>query len=160
MKFDQVSIIGARSLNLKIFTNLYQILINSFEILNRNFTFHLVPIVASMLAFNIFLCYGVLSEFVSNSKIKMYTLLLNLSWIVMMYLLMGMMAYSGSSVATKANEVKKTVNRILNDFEMTNDFTLKLHNFLTRLQCQNLEVRNVFFAINWQILVAVRARNI
>lgn len=154
-KYNIITVIDFKTLNFKAYTQLFQILCNGIDVLNSSFTFHLAPIIVSMLVFNVFSVYGVLWEFLNDSKIKLFTLLLNGTWLTMQYTLQAMLAYAGSSVTKKGRETAAIVSKVLNDFELSNELASKLQNFLTRSQCRNMKVQNCFFVIDWKILVSV-----
>lgn len=155
MKYDRISIIGVRNLNLKAFAQLSQILFDTIDALNSTFTFHIASILFNILVFKIFAIYQILFDFSSDSTKKMFVLLINGSWLGMQCILQAMISHGGSLVTKNARKISVTVSTILNNFELSNELATKLQNFLARIQCRNHEVQNVFFTINWKLSVAV-----
>lgn len=133
---------------------------NGIDLLNRTFTFQLVPIVINTMIIEVLSAYRVLWEIMTTSKvtedIKIYVLLQESVWLMMAYSLQVTMASVGSSLSESTGETLVIVAKTLNDLEVSNDLSTKLHNFISRSQCRNLKVHNnSLFSIEWKLLVAV-----
>jgi hypothetical protein len=64
-------------------------------------------------------------------------------------------AYCGSKATDEAKQTRILVGKFMNQAEVDKKFQNSLNNFLSQSQTRDLNLQNVFFRINWNILVAV-----
>lgn len=160
-----VTIVSSNKIHLKCFANLYQDLCDCIELINSTFTFHLIPIIVNSLLIKLFAAYGMLWEFKVKSPLMLFVFLQNSAWLSMQYFLQVLSAHAGSSLTKNAKETSSIVTRILNDFELSEELSIPLQSFIARSTCRNMSVENIFFVIDWKLLVQVissyyRRRNV
>ena len=71
--------------------------------------------------------------------------------IVFQYLMMSLIAYAGESTTEAAKETSVLVARLLSTAE--EDEVAEIIKFLS--QARNSKIRNIFFEINWSIVLVV-----
>lgn len=154
-KVDKVIIVSVNQINVKCLSSLYQNLCDSIELINSTFTFHLIIIIVNALIIELFASYGIFWEFKVQSKLMLFVLLQNTAWLSMQYVLQILSAHAGSSLTTNGKETLSIINRILNDYDRSDDLTTSLQNFISRTGSRNMLIENIFFVIDWKLLVQV-----
>lgn len=72
--------------------------------------------------------------------------------IAQQYFMKISMAHAGSSTTKEAGKTAIIVGRIMNNL---NSDCADFDRFLSQIRIQNLHLQNVFFKINWNVLLAV-----
>lgn len=75
------------------------------------------------------------------------------STIVQQYFIMLLITYSGASTASTAEKAKVIVGSLLIYAEKNEE--VELIKLLLQIQTRNLKIRNIFFIVDWNILVTV-----
>ena len=70
--------------------------------------------------------------------------------ILIQYQMMSVLSYSGSSTTQEAKKTAIIVSRLIS-FSEANEFV----KFLIQIETRNLKFQNVFFVIDWNIILAV-----
>ena len=69
------------------------------------------------------------------------------------YLMMLVSVYPANSVTTEANKMTPIIGKLMS--EALKDDYFELKKFLLQIQTRNLNIQNIFFKINWNLVVAV-----
>ena len=81
-------------------------------------------------------------------------LLLDLVMIASQYFQIISLGYVGASTTKNAKKTLILISKLLTTANETE--STKLIKFLSQIQARNLEIQNIFFTIDWNILLAVR----
>lgn len=124
--------------------------------INSTFSFQLVSVLINGMVMEIFTAYSLLWEIRFPSVLMYYVLLQHSLWLFMQVFMQVMLAYAGSALSVNAKETGKIVAKILNEHDLNENLTKLMQNFISRTQCNDFNVQNIFFAIDWRMFVAVR----
>lgn len=138
------------------FSRVYQDLCDAVDLMNRAFTFQLVPVLFNELMSKTFVAYGILWELISPTQHSNFSFFRNGSWLLLMYIIDVLIALVGSSVTGAFLETKIIVTKILNNPGCDDEFTNQMLNFITRLSCRNIHLENCFFRLSWIFIIHVR----
>ena len=73
--------------------------------------------------------------------------------IITQFFLIYITVYSGVVIKTEAGKISKIISRNLHD---SNDYeTVELNKLLTQIQTRNLKIENVFFVLDWNLIMNV-----
>lgn len=154
--FDkQIVMVSSENFNLKRFSDLYNDLCDAISMINSTFTGQLIIVMTNMLLVDIFGAYGILREFLSHSYNRLkFLILCNSIWIALQYAVKFLMAQSGSSTTAEAEMSLVIITRVI---ENAKDDKLKtdLNLLLNQMQGRNKKIENVFFVINYKLILAV-----
>lgn len=101
---------------------------------------------------NIFSAFAILRELLRFTLVHFYALIPHLALIVHQHFINFCMLYSGASTTKEATKTSIIVGRIMN--QIRND-RADFQYFLSQIQTRNLNLQNIFFNINWSVLLAV-----
>lgn len=143
--------------NLKHFSGLYNDLCDAIETINSTFTLQIIFVMANFLATDVFAAYGVLREFLSRSHRLAFMLTGNCSWMLIQYAIKVLTVQAGSSTTNEAEKTVVIVTKIAGN--SNESFKAELNSFLLHMRCRNKKLENVFFTINWNLILAVGVCN-
>lgn len=89
----------------------------------------------------------------SSGQFNFISLLPHLILIALQYFYKAFAVVSGSRTTAEAEKTSKIISRIMNDCSVEETYEFK--KFLMQVQTRNLNIRNVFFSINWNVLLTV-----
>lgn len=145
-----------QNFNMRLFSELYNDLCDTVELVNNTFTFQLIIVMMSILLIDIFAAYGALREFMSNSNERLkFLIIANSTWIAIQYLMKVFMACSGSRTTSEATKSLVHLTRLIEATESSNPMKLEMNFLLIQMKCRNKNFQNVFFNINWHLILAV-----
>lgn len=133
-------------------------LCDGIELLNSTFALNLTAVVINILIIKTFHAYEIIWELLSGSEIVTFILLQNGAWLLMQFIFEILISHVGSSVRENASETIVIISKVLNEYELSDDVAFKLQNLASMLNYRNFSVQNVFFIIDWKLLVAVSER--
>jgi len=133
---------------------LYHILCDVIELINSTFTSSLVFVEINFLLINIFALYGGLKEVVNNSNWIGLALSSNLSYIAIQNAINVLMIYAGSATTNEAEETNAIISKIIASNRNNKTLLSNCHDFL-QIRNRNVKLQNIFFTINWKLLLAV-----
>lgn len=146
-----------KNFRLELFSELYGDLCDCIEVINSTFTTPIVFVTMSLLAIDVFGGYGILREFIlrdTNQKVIMFFIVANGSWIVIHYGIKAFLCHAGTSTT---NEAEKSLLLIIRMISQSSNQESKsdLNSLLIQMRCRNKKLRNGFFTINWNLILAV-----
>lgn len=140
---------------MELFAELYDELCDLIELLNKTFTNQLVFVMAEFMSIEIFGGYGILREALSTSR-KYFLLVGNLIWIMFQYPVKFFMASAGSSTTDEAEKSLVLIAKLIIRTKYDDLLRSRLNNLLIELQCRNKKISNVFFTVNYNVILLVR----
>lgn len=155
-KLDNIVIVSEKKFDLEAFVKAFQDLCDGIDLLNSTFTYQLAPIFVNAIATMIFAGYGVLWEIVIETEFRGLLFLQNGSWLTLMYIVIAVISFVGSSVTQSADETSLIMMKVLNNSEPSETFANLMQKFVTRVNCRNMHVQNCFFKVNPMLLVYVK----
>lgn len=149
-------VVRQENFNLKLFSELYSDLCDAIDLINSTFTFHLVFVMTSILIIDVFAVYSTLREFradVTEYRLA-FIIIANPVWILIQYSVKALMAHAASSTTNEAEKSFGLVTKLITTLSLNRDMKTDLNYLLIQMQRKkNLE--NIFFVINWNLLLAV-----
>lgn len=103
----------------------------------------------------IFAGYGTLREVLSTSRLY-FLIVGNLTWIIFQYPVKFFMAYAGSSTTDEAEKSLVLITKLINRARHEDQLRCQLNNLLIQLQCRNKRLSNIFFTVNYNVILVVR----
>lgn len=94
-----------------------------------------------------------LRALIMKNTISFLDLLPSTLMISFQYLFMVVNVYSANSVTAEANAMSPVIGKLMSESSKDDYFELK--KFLSQIQTRNLNIQNIFFKINWNLLVVV-----
>lgn len=140
--------------DIELFSELYDDLCDLIEIINKTFTSQLVFVMAEFMSIEIFSGYGILREVLLTSR-KMFLIIGNLFWIIFQYPVKFFMASAGSGTTDEAEKSLALITKLINRARHDELLRCQLNNLLIQLQCRNKKLSNVFFNINYNVILVV-----
>ena len=150
-------VVHQKKFNLKLFSKLYNDLCDLIELLNKTFTWQLIFVMINLMLVDIFTAYGVVREFIEQRAFKLkFLIITNTIWSLLQFAIKYIMAYCGNSTTDEAENSLLIVTRIIEKFG-DDDEKMKtdLNHLLNQMQGRNKNLENVFFAINYKLILAV-----
>lgn len=141
---------------MKLLTELFHDLCDLIELVNSTFTFQLLVTILSLLLTNIFAFYGTLREFLAGSNGLGFFIIGNGIWTAIQYFIMVFMAHAGSSTKSEADKSSVIIAKASGTLDAHDYLKTALHYLLIEMRCRNTALQNIFFAINWNVILAVR----
>lgn len=150
------NVVSKKALDLRFFAESYNKLCDILQIINATFTLHLVITLLNFMAIEIFGGYGVIRELTLPSR-NFMNLIASLAWILSHFPIKIFMAYSGKSTTEEAERSLVLVSKIIintedHHKEQKNALNIILH----LLQVREKKLSNVFFSIDFNIILVVR----
>lgn len=148
--------IEQKALDLKLFTELYNKLCDILQVISSTFTLHLIIVMLNFTAVEIFGGYGIVREVLLPSR-NVLNLIASFVWILSQYPIKFFMASSGSSTTEEAEKSLVLISKIItstgeHDQEYKNALNIVLH----QMQVREKRLSNIFFNIDYNIILAVR----
>lgn len=78
------------------------------------------------------------------------------TYVMLNYIIQGMMAHASCSATKEAKQTSVVVSKIINGPYCTGNQHEVFKNFLIQNQYRNLQFQNIFFTVNWNLLVTVK----
>jgi hypothetical protein len=104
---------------------------------------------------DIFAAYGIVKEVLASQSATRFTIIPNMIWLIIQYAIKVFIAHVGSSTTDEAEKSVVIVTKALGSLEFSEDLKVDLNFLLTQMRCRNKNLQNVFFAINWNFILAV-----
>jgi hypothetical protein len=146
----------AFSFKRQIYSELYDNLFEVIDLINSNFTVHLIFVLIRFVATDIFAFYTVLKEFLSGSeKTFHFELICNIYWISAHFGMKCFIAFMGSSTTKEVEKSSLIILKasVLLDSNHVMQKDLKI--IQNQLQIRNRNIENKFFTINWNMILNV-----
>lgn len=140
---------------MKIFAEVFNDLCDAIELTNSTFTFHIIFVITSFLLTNVFAVYITLREVLSEKSEMMHIAIAACVFVVVQYSIKVFIAHIGSSTSIEAGKPMKIVSKALATMDYDENMKTDLNFLLIQMQSRNKILQNVFFAINWNFIMAV-----
>lgn len=152
---NKIYIVREKNFSLKLFDELYNDLCDAVETINSTFTLHLVFVMTSFLASDVFAAYGILREYLSGSKRLLPIMLGNFSWMAIQYSIKVLSVHAGSSTSNEAERTIIIIARTAGTLNPNDSLKSELDSFSLHMRCRNKKLENVFFFIDWTLILVV-----
>lgn len=105
----------------------------------------------------IFVSYGIVFELL-RSTVHFY-LVMPLNCIGLLHHISIVLAvvYAGSSATKEAERTKTNYGKVVNESILNDSEKINFLFFMSQLQARNVNLENVLFKVNWNVLVTVNA---
>lgn len=143
--------------NLKLFAEVYHDLCDALDKINSVFTVHLITMLLSMLIIDIFTAYGFARHLFWNisENSKEVIIFSNSFYLIFHLMLKSSISDIGHTTRAAGEGVRTMVAKVTNDQPNKSEMRLHFHDILIQFQTRNLKLRNIFFVIDWNIVLAV-----
>lgn len=141
--------------DVELFSELYDDLSDLVEMVNQTFTTQLIFVMAQFMSIEIFGGYGILREMLSTSR-KYFLIVGNFFWIIFQYPVKFFMASAGNNTTNEAEKSLVLITKLINRARYDDSLRCRLNNLLIQLQCRNKKLFNVFFTVNYNVILLVR----
>lgn len=138
----------------EVFFEIFHDLADVILIINSCMTLHIAAVVFYFFVANLVSIFGFIWTTV-NTKFFYMSLSSDLLFFVLNNVTHGIMAYASSSATQEADKIAVTVSKIINGHRCGRIDQKIFKNFLHQHQYRNLNFENVFFVINWKLVLAV-----
>lgn len=151
---NNIILVRSKHVNLKYFAELFNDLYDGIELINSTFTTQLIFAMLSFLITDIFAAYGALKELLVENNRLPILLVGNSVWVAIQYAIKGFMVYAGSSTTDEAEKPITIIAKAAGSMD-SSELKSDLMALLVQLRCRNKKLENVFFTINWNLILAV-----
>lgn len=150
-------LVREKCFNLKLFSELFNDLCDGIEIVNATFTTQLIFAMLSLMLTDIFGAYGVLRELIAKVKLQflLYFFIGNSVWITIQYAIKVFLVHAGSSTTNEAEKSIATLAKAAGSLNSNDILKSDLMTLIAQLKCRNMKLKNVFFEINWNLILTV-----
>jgi len=139
--------------NIKLFGEVFHDLCDASKWINNLLTFHLLPILLSMLVLDIFGLYNIFKILTLAGNVSTnYNILF---YIVFHFILRSFIAHMGSSTSNEPQELIEMIAKLINKLSPNNLLRMSLFNYMKQFQTRNFKFQSLFLTINWNILLGV-----
>lgn len=153
---DKIVVVRQEKFNLKLFSKLYNDLCDLIELSNETFTWQLIIVMTNLLMIDIFAFYGILREFIVHNVEKFkFLILANTTWCTFQFLIKFFMAYCGKNTTGEAEKSLVIITRLVEQLDRNDQLTVDLNLLLGQMRGRNKKLENVFFTINYKLILAV-----
>ena len=111
----------------------------------------------NLLIVDVFVAYNLTKDFSTLSNYFTSTFFVNFFWIFAQYCLKTLMVSSGSSATNEANRTVVIILKAIGAVDANDPLQKELSVFLKQLKGRNKNLENVFFIINWKLMLNVRS---
>lgn len=140
---------------MKTFSDLYNDLCDLIESVNTTFTNQLILVMIIILMTDVFAIYGMMREYKSNQAAFCFLLIANSTWTIIQYSIKTLMAYCGQSTTNEAEKSLVLLTRAITNIEGDVDLKNDLNALLIQMKFRKKTFENIFFSINFNLIVAV-----
>ena len=116
--------------------------------------YQLIPMILIILVVDVASTYGMHLTFEFNSMYIVY-MAVNSVYVVIQFLLKVLISHVGDSTTSEAEKVKILLAKSANSLSVNSPSRLILNDILIQFDTRNLNLQNVFFTIDWKVLLAV-----
>ena len=169
---------------LKLFTNsgistalqhvskLYLDLCDLIELVNSTFSVHLIFTFFTILVsshsskyamdrkvnnflklLTIFACFGIVQTALKTASVPLVAIALHGNMVIFQYLTMILLAVTGTATTKQAENTMNILEKLMNTAEESE--ASDLAKFLIQIRTRDLKLRNIFFSIDWNVVLAV-----
>lgn len=136
-------------------SELYSDLSDAVLLINETFTWQLIIVMLNIITVDIFAGYAIVREFIFNqNEVEKYLILCNATWIILQFVLKFIMAEAALGVTVEAENCLVRFERII-QISASDTEQLELSLLLIRMRGRNVTLRNVFFKIDYNLILAV-----
>ncbi|KAG5679296.1 hypothetical protein PVAND_008874 [Polypedilum vanderplanki] len=146
--------INDKSPNIKIFTDIFHELCDSIERINVIYAIHLIPILLLMIISDIFCIYAIARHLILNKTTSDTMISVNSFYFITHSIMKSAIAHIGHTTTLEGEEVRTLVAKITNDAPCKDLSTSIFHNILIQFQTRNLKMKNIFFNVDWRVVLA------
>lgn len=156
-----IVIVRAEVIKIKHLTRIFHKLLDAIENVNSTYTFHLISTIFMMSIVDIFISFSFLSDFLpwllKKSKYSNYVnIIYNFGYCLIQFILKTLVAHIGHKTTQSSEDTKALMSRHLNILDDMNHVDKSLlFNALIQYQTRKIQFSNIFFNIDWVILVKV-----
>lgn len=102
---------------------------------------------------NIFSAFAIIQEIMKSSQVDLLKLSPHVVLITVQYLMKLINVYAGDKTTKEAEKTLTIIGRILND--SNDNETADLKKFLAQIRTRSLKIQNVFFVLDWSLILMV-----
>lgn len=158
LKMNSLKNIDENTTNLMI--ELYQKLFDQMDLINSSFTFQLILMFGYILPSTMFSSYNILRLLSRDSDLKCVLMFTNSIWISAHTFILTVPVYAGHTTTEIAEKVPQIVCRLIQNRSTQNDqIRSNLKMFLRAANCRQINLRTVFFKLNWELIFKVTNKN-
>lgn len=157
-----------------VIAQLYRQLCEGIEILNETFTFHLIPIFASLIVSSsrrskkfhkilfllqvtiIFGMYGTIVQILHPTEVFMAALCTNSLGAANCCCMICAVVFFGSRLSSEASKTSIIYNKFQASLNASDAYKLNFIYVMTQLKSRSISVENFLFKIDWTVVLAVR----
>lgn len=139
-------------------TNIIEIfhdLADIIEIVNSCLTLPLVCLMLHFFILNLFSLYNLIWTFMMDYKNFSIVVSTDATFVALNCIFQGMIAHASYATTKEAKMVLIIISKTINNKSCTRDQCKAFKNFLIQSQYRNLKFQNIFFVINWKLIVTV-----
>lgn len=149
-----VEIKGNFSSNLKISTEIFHDLADGISNINAIFSPHLISALLSMMTSDIFALFSIIYFAMQYKKETSEVFIIeNLSFVSAHFLLKCAISHFGHSVTLHGEKIKSTIAKSID--KAPEEKKGQYLNALTQFNARNLKLQNIFFVIDWRVVLSV-----
>lgn len=145
--------------NLKLFSELYHDLCDLIEDVNSTFTNQLIVVLMNLLLTDVFNIYGVLREVKSkapsSSERLCFLMVFNVYWLSIQYAVQTFVVFCGETTTNEAERALVLVTNAYSNVESDVNLKNDLNSLLIQMKFRKKVFKNVFFRINFNLILTV-----
>lgn len=128
--------------------------------INSLFAVHLIPILFAMLLIDVFGIYDITGNLFFTNEVYVVHLYYTAGlYHVIHFMLRIIIAHYGYTATAEGERIKTMMSKITNNSPNKSQLRVINHDILIQFQTRNLKLRNIFFDVNWNIVVNVSDKN-
>lgn len=138
------------------FTKAFNGLVDAIQLVNSCLTFPLVLVMFHFFILNLFVFFNLLWTLITDFEKFLFVAATDGVYFVFNYLLQGIMTHASCTTTHEAERTLVIASKLMNKRNCSKSGRKLFKNFLVHNQCRGLKFENMFFTINWKLLLAVR----
>ena len=110
--------------------------------------------ILSMLIVDVVAMFGIIKHFTFEFN-SIINVAVNSVFVLLQFLLKAVVSYVGHSTTCEGEEIKVALAKATNNLPVTDSSNMILNELLIQFETRNLKLQNIFFSINWNVLLTV-----
>lgn len=139
-----------------MYAEIFHILCDKIEAVNRLFTFHLIPIFLYILTIDIFCVYQVFHNVSINGNI--YINYNTLYYVLKNIFMQATVAHFGSTTSREPEKIIEKLAKRINGISFHDPVRLSLLDCLKQFQSRKFKFQTLFFDVDWKVILGVRKK--
>lgn len=145
-------------MNSTLFMDLYNELCDAIDLINSTFTNHLIVVMINLLTMDVLSAFALMREFFLNSSSIGFYLTIYGLWMFFNFSIKLFMAHAGSSTTREGDKTIVLVTKAGGRMSNNDDLKPDLNSLLLHMRSRSKKLENIFFPINWNLILAVRVK--